>query len=154
MIILKTWLAFQRIPLIGRFLFRFAVRRFAPYSSSIYPDVEKLELGFARASMRDRKCLRNPFQSVHAIALANLGELVTGLAVLTAMPAGRRGIVNAFTIHFHKKARGRISCECRTAFPDQDGPFQVKADLVDGSGVRVADVIASWEIGSARKGAV
>ena len=150
--ILKTWQLCKQIPIIGKWLFRFAVRRYAPYSGSIFPDVEKLEKGFARVSIQDRKRLRNPFQSIHAIALANLGEIVTGLAVLTSVPQGRRGIVKAFKINFYKKARGKITCECHTTFPDQDGPFQVSADLFDQSGEKVANVIADWAIGSVSGG--
>lgn len=145
--ILKTWQQLNRIPLIGRWLFSRYVGRMAPYSGSIYASVEQLEKGYARVSMQDRKCLRNPFHSVHAIAMANLGELASGLAVLTTIPAHKRGIVTAFKVEFFKKARGTLRCDCRTAFPDCDGPFDVTAEILNSAGEKVAQVLASWTLG-------
>ena len=135
----------NRLPLIGGWLFSRYVGRVAPYSGSIFARVEKLEEGFARVSMQDRKCLRNPFQSIHAIALANLGELATGLAFLTTIPSQKRGIVTSLKIDFFKKARGKISCECHTLFP-QGSTCEVAADLLNEESEKVACVTVTWAL--------
>lgn len=149
--ILKAWGISRRIPIFGTYVFRWFIRIFAPYSASIYPNVMILEPGYCRAMICQRRALGNPFQSIHALALGNLGELVSGLAFLTTIPKGSRGIVTAFNIEYFKKARGRIYGESRTAFPSSDGPFLVEAVLKDESGARVAKTTATWEVGAIQK---
>ncbi len=145
--ILEAWRFSRRIPIIGHWLFARLVQRVSPYSSSIFPIFESLESGFCRVALLERRALRNPFQSVHAIALANLGELASGLAFLTTIPENWRGIVTQIQIDYFKKARGKITAECRTEFPNIVGPFTVGVDLKDGSGEVVARTTATWNIG-------
>ena len=67
----------------------------APYSSSISARILKLTKEESVVMINDLPWLRNPFNSVHAIALANLAELASGLGVMTAMQhaKGVRGII-------------------------------------------------------------
>lgn len=150
--ILKIWEALSRFGPLGRWIFGTFVKRLSPYSSSIHPSVERLEKGVAVVSLCQRRKLGNPFQSIHAIALANLGELASGFAFLTTIPPGKRGIVTKFEIEYFKKARGKITAHSNTAFPDREGAFEVRCDLLDEGGVLVARTLATWTIGSAKNG--
>ena len=143
--LLDTWHRWSRRP-GGRWLFSRMVGRIAPYSGSVRPRVDALAPGHARVSMPDRRALRNPFGSIHAVALANLGELASGLAMWTLMPASLRGIVTGLRVGFAKKARGALTADATVVLPAVDGPtpHDVVAVIRDGSGDTVAEVTVTW----------
>ena len=77
----------------GRWLFSKMIGRLAPYTGSIPAYVSVLESGRSVVLMKDRRRIRNHLKSIHAIALINLGELVTGLCVMYGVDGCGRGIV-------------------------------------------------------------
>ena len=78
--ILSTWKTFADKP-FGKQLVSRAVGLMAPYTGSISPQILEISPGHARVQMRDRWGVRNHLRSLHAVALMNLGEACTGLAV-------------------------------------------------------------------------
>jgi acyl-coenzyme A thioesterase PaaI-like protein len=98
--------------------------------------------------LRDRRGIRNHLGSVHAVALANLGELASGLAMTTALPAGVRSIVTGLSVEFRKKARGVLEAESRVAVPAVTGDVEldVHAVIHDATGSVVAVVTARWRL--------
>jgi acyl-coenzyme A thioesterase PaaI-like protein len=122
-----------------------------PYTGSIHPLVLELRPGYAKVQMRDRRAVRNHLHSIHAIALMNLGEVTTGLAMTLAMPDGARGIVTGLSMEYVKKARGLLTAEC-TAPPfdaSVSAQHDFHADIVDASGDVVARATAHWLVGPA-----
>lgn len=100
--------------------------------------------------MRDRRAVRNHLSSVHAIALVNLGEVTSGLAMVTGLPPGTRSIVTGLTTDFLKKARGTLTAECTCHVPASvtDSVEQVViAQVTDVSGDLVARVSVTWRLG-------
>ena len=122
-----------------------------PYTGTIRPQVLELRPGYARVQMRDRRAVRNHLHSIHAIALMNLGEVTTGLAMSLAMPDGARGIVTGLSMEYLKKARGLLTAECTAPQFDAtvSGTHDFRADIVDASGDVVARATAHWLVGPA-----
>jgi acyl-coenzyme A thioesterase PaaI-like protein len=83
------------------------------------------------------------------VALVNLAEATSGLAVITALPTGLRGIVTGLSIEYQKKARGRITAECRcppiAAGPSRD--LEVVVSLTDERADVVATAKVQWRVG-------
>lgn len=146
--VLALWRTCRGWPL-GREVFAFVFGWLVPYSATVGARVLTLEPGHARLVMRDRRGVRNHLGSIHAVALANLGELTSGLAMLTGLAPGVRGIVRSIGIEFAKKARGTLVAESRVNPPEVSGDtdFEVSAEIRDSAGDVVATVRVQWRLG-------
>lgn len=144
----RAWARLSPLP-GGRWLFSKLVGWKAPYTGSIKPRVEALEPGFCRVAIRERRALRNPFRSIHAVALLNAAEAASGLATLVALPDDVRGIITRLEIDYAKKARGTIVAECRTEPPAGIAgptPHLAHVTLTDEAGETVATARATWTL--------
>jgi len=143
--LLAQWKRWHRVP-GGRRVFSWLVGRNARYTGTIGARIVELRPGFARATMGDRPLVRNHLKSIHAVALVNFAEVVSGLAMLTALPAGARGIVTGLSIEYLKKARGTLIAESTVVLPELGGSttLEVGATVRDGSGDEVARARVRW----------
>lgn len=132
----------------GRWLFAQLIRFAVPYSGSIGARVTSLEPGLATVSLRDRRTVRNHLGSVHAVALVNLAELSSGLAMLAALEPGVRGIVTEIQMHYHRKARGTLTATGTAAPPPVDHPTEAlaHAEVRDSAGEIVAEATVTWKL--------
>ncbi|MGQ0766293.1 MAG: DUF4442 domain-containing protein [Gemmatimonadota bacterium] len=146
--VLASWRRLGRWP-GGRWLFDRLIARMVPYTGALRARVVALEPGGSEVVLDDRRSVRNHLGSVHAIALANLGELASGLAMLTALPAGTRGIVTRIEIDYLRKARGRLTARGSAGVvPRVDGTGQLfpEAVIEDSSGNVVARTRVTWKV--------
>lgn len=149
----RAWLSLSGLP-GGKWLFSRMVDWMAPYTGSIRASVEELSGGYCRVSLKERRALRNPFRSVHAVAMMNLAEEASGLATLYALPDGVRGIITGLAMQYHKKARGKITAVCDTQPPEEVGeeaiPHVAEVTLTDEAGDVVAEAQATWTLARVR----
>lgn len=133
----------------GKWLFSRALGRRVPYTGTLAATVSRLEPGRCVAVLRDRRRVRNHLHSVHAMALANLGEMATGLALMNSLPDGARGILTGFRIQYLKKARGRLLADCRCPVPADNSrqEYELTGEIRDAEDEVVAVVHARWLVG-------
>jgi acyl-coenzyme A thioesterase PaaI-like protein len=147
--LLKLWQRLSPWP-GGRWLFGRIIGRMAPYTGTISPRIRELRPGYARIELRERRRLHNPFNSVHAIALANLGEAASGLALTVTLPVGMRGIPIRISTEYFKKARGLLVAESHCEVPpvrSEDYEYEVQAEIRDAEVDVVARLTAWWRLG-------
>ena len=136
---------------MGKCLFNLAIRWIVPYTGTIHPRILELTPGKAKVQMKDRRKVRNHLQSIHAVALMNLGEACSGLAVMSAIPDSARAILTHLEIDFLKKARGTLTANAsfleNISQLTQSKKFEVEAFIENHSHELVAKVKAHWLVG-------
>lgn len=125
---------------------------FIPYTGSVLPSILEWREGFSRVQLKDRRRVRNHLDSIHAVALMNVGEFSTGLAVVSRLPKTHRMILTHFEIDYTKKARGDVIAEAEfegSDFTVEQG-YPVVSRIKDSKGEVVATAKATWRVGPIR----
>lgn len=142
------WTRFRDLP-GGPWLFSRIFGFVIPYSGTVSPQILVLAPGRAVIAMRDRRGVRNHLASIHAIALTNLAEMTTGLALGYGLPEGMRTILVRVECEFLKKARGTITATCDAPVFTEivEKEVLVESVLTDEAGDVVAKGRAVWLAG-------
>ena len=144
----RAWARLSPLP-GGPWLFSRFLGLMNRYTGSTASVVRRLEPGDVRVELKDRARVRNHLNSIHAIALTNVAEQASGLAVLTALPPSVRGIPVRISIAFSKKARGTLTAECQCVVPavTTDVEQEFTSVVRDASGDEVARATVTWRLG-------
>lgn len=150
--LLRLWRRLKPLP-GGEWLFAKLFGRTVPYSGSVRPRIKLLEPGHAEVEIPDIRANRQHLGSVHAIALMNVAEMTSGLAMMAGLPDNVRGIVTTLSMTYHKKARGTIRAISRVEVPTvtENRDFDVIAECMDPSGTVVATGTVRWRLGPATR---
>jgi acyl-coenzyme A thioesterase PaaI-like protein len=142
-----VWAFCGRQPL-GKHLFSKLLALKIPYSGTLGAEVDELSDGHCKVTLRDRRAVRNHLDCIHAIALVNLGELTTGLAVFHALDGRAKGIVTGLRIAYHKKARGTLTASCDVDIPvvTESCELTVEGLVRDSQGDVVSTIWATWTL--------
>ncbi|MEO6445524.1 MAG: hotdog fold domain-containing protein [Gemmatimonadaceae bacterium] len=145
--ILAMWRRLSGAP-GGSWLFHRLLARMVPYTGALGARIVELSPGHSVCELRDRRGVRNHLDSVHAVALANLAELCSGTAMLTALAPDVRGIVTRLDIEYHKKARGTLTARADVQVPDVTAPQELlpEARISDEDGDLVATARVTWRV--------
>jgi acyl-coenzyme A thioesterase PaaI-like protein len=133
----------------GKAMFSWLLGRLVPYTGTMGARVEELRPGYARVTLQDRRKVRNHLRSIHAIALMNMAELSTGLALNYAMRPDARSILKGLSIDYTKKARGTLTAEANAPVleSNEEREITVTTDIRDAEGDVVATAHARWLVG-------
>lgn len=118
-----------------------------PYTGSLAIDVEEIRSGYARVCLKDSWRARNHLNCIHAMAIANLAEATTGLALNYGLADHQRAILTAFNVSYLHKARGRLTAECEAEVAADAQLAEISGLVRDAAGIIVAEVKATWKIG-------
>ena len=145
--IMTLWKAAQSVP-GGRKIFSRLIGKLAPYTDTIRAEVIHLEAGHAQCRIREHRRIQNHLKSIHAVALVNLIEQTTGLAMLSGTPPGMRGIVTHLEVDYIRKARGVLTAMSHAPKVNENtsDTHAVYADVFDETGHVVCKGIAHWLI--------
>lgn len=150
--LLKVWNKLSVVP-GGRALFSRMIAQIVPYSGSIRPTVQTLAPGHCKIELRERRSLRNHLNSVHGIAIANLAELASGMAVVCSIPKELRGLLMGFRIEYRKKGRGVLTAESRfdSGLLGSTGEHEVAVSVHDAQGDLIAEAHARWRVSPSKR---
>ena len=149
--ITRAWRRLSPLP-GGAWLFSRVLGFWVPYTGTLGANVIELYPGYAKVELRDRRKVRNHLNSIHAVALANLGEVTSGLSMVTALSPEVRAIVTHLSMEYFKKARGRLVAEGKSAPPrsvTENTEHLVYADIRDQAGDVVARATVRWQLSPA-----
>lgn len=134
---------FRGLP-AGLWLFSRVVCFKAPYFGSISPVFTRLEAGFGEARVARRRKVQNHLGGMHAIAIANLCELVAGTTLEVSIPSTHRWIPRGMKINYLSMAKTSVTARAEVkpaAWPDA-GDIVVHVEALDetGKAVVTADI--------------
>lgn len=144
--LLQTWQKLEHKPM-GKWLFKRIIAANIPYTGGIRADVQVLTPGHCEVLMKFRKSNTNHLNSVHALALANLGEFTSGLAMMTGLPPDIRGIVTNVSAEYVKKARGQLLAKADVQVPQVSLPkteHHIEAHIFNQDNDLVTTVKVRW----------
>jgi len=138
---------------LGRYFFSKIICVIAPYFRTIKPRFIELKPGYCEVTMKNRRAVRNHINSVHAIAMCNLCELVGGTALDVSLPGHLRWIPRGMKVEYLKIAKTdlRGTCTISENAVTGEGPLPVTVHVTDKNGTEVMRAIIDMHVTERKK---
>jgi acyl-coenzyme A thioesterase PaaI-like protein len=146
--VLNLWTRLASFP-FGKSIFNLFFGQYVPYSGGLGARIVELSMGRALVQLKERRPVQNHLNSIHAVALMNLAEMTSGLALHAGMGEGIRAILVRFEIDFRRKARGRLQAEAVCTPPSSPSPQEIELQTFvrNETGEIVCEAKAVWKTG-------
>jgi acyl-coenzyme A thioesterase PaaI-like protein len=141
-----TWPLLQRLPGGGTLLGK-TIGHFIPYTGNVRPKILSLGPGYAQVEMGDGRGVRNHLKSLHAMALGNLAEFTSAIAVLYGLPDDMHAILTHISLDYVKKGRGKVVATAQITPPTEAGTYEVPVQITNESGQVVVSISSQWKVG-------
>lgn len=132
----------------GKKLFSALVCHKAPYFKTIKPQFVELRPGFGELKIKKRRAVENHINSVHAIAMCNMSELVAGAALETAIPKHMRWLPKKMEVHYLAIAKTDLRAVCEIPVDSLDTPQELPmtVNVIDTAGNEVFRAIITMHL--------
>ena len=128
----------------GKLIFNFIIGISSPYTGTIQPSIDYFSNKKCICSIVETSSIRNPFNSIHALALGNLGELTSGLLMMELLhKKNNRGIITKIECEYYKKAYNKIIAVCEIKNLNNSIIF---TNLYNDNNDLVGKIISHWKI--------
>lgn len=145
--IINYWKTFNKYPM-GKWLFSKIAGWAIPYTGSVNPRVELIEPGKVIVKLKDQRKVRNHLNSIHAIALANIGEFTSGLVLFSKAPENAIAIITKLEVEYLKKARGDLTAHAELLEGNYQNDMEnvIKVEIKNTNNDIVTISTATWRI--------
>jgi len=145
--ILKLQEKLKKVP-FGNYIFSGFLARFAPYFTTIKPQVIELRPNYMKASMKKRPAVHNHLKTVHAIAMCNLCEFTGGILMEASIPKHRRWIPVGMTVNYVAKAKTDLTATCDLTWVDWETCDEVicQVSVRDNSDIEVMNAAITMKV--------
>jgi len=110
---LRRWPKILRSPLLN-----FMIHKTVKFTGTASLDIEILDFNRSVMRLKNRKKVQNHIGTIHATAMALLGETATGLLIGMNIPDDRVPVLKSMSIQYVKRATGDMRAEASLS-PEQ-----------------------------------
>jgi acyl-coenzyme A thioesterase PaaI-like protein len=148
--IIKTVNYWSSVPLIGYWIMSWIMTFVSPYTGSIPLRIISVNETECKTFLYSSWYIKNPFKSIHAAALTNLGEATMGIAILAwCQNNGYKSIPSRLEVDFLMKARGNLDAICKidpSKIAKDGGKVTLNTDIFNQKGELVCKVAGIWNV--------
>jgi acyl-coenzyme A thioesterase PaaI-like protein len=134
---------------VGNKVFSQKVCEIAPYFSTIEPEFQVLEKGYAEVTMPNTKKVHNHLGTIHAIAMCNLAEIAAGIMTDVSIPDTHRWIPVGMEVKYLARATTELlgTADGRKIDWENPGDKIVVVTITDTNNIEVCQAQISMKVG-------